>query len=255
MLIVKVQPEDVDLMTLSACQAAGEGCLAGAMGMFVRWIAGRYEEIQRQLQSRLLAMRTPQSAAGMHARTPAAVAELRAGWEIFLQFALEAGAIEKGKQQELSERGKRALDELARVQSAYQHTGDPAVQFVAMLRRALTEGRAHVADRQGEAPPLPERWGWRRKDRRRAWIPMGARIGWLVGGELYLDSGASYRAVQQQLGGDSHALSEQTLRRRLAGHGLLASIDTGRGMLLIRRTLEGQPRHVLHLKAGIFAEE
>jgi hypothetical protein len=152
MLIVKVQPEDVDLVTLSACQAAGEGCLAGAMGMFVRWIAGRYEEIQRQLQSRLLAMRTPQSAAGMHARTPAAVAELRAGWEIFLQFALEAGAIEKGKQQELSERGKRALDELARVQSAYQHTGDPAVQFVAMLRRALTEGRAHVADRQGEAP-------------------------------------------------------------------------------------------------------
>jgi hypothetical protein len=28
-----------------------------------------------------------------HARTPAAMAELQAGWEMFLQFAVEAGAL------------------------------------------------------------------------------------------------------------------------------------------------------------------
>jgi seryl-tRNA(Sec) selenium transferase len=31
--------------------------------------------------------------------------------------------------------------------------------------------------------------------------------------------------------------------------GLLASVDAGRQMLLVRRTLEGIPRQILHLKA------
>jgi len=44
-------------------------------------------------------------------------------------------------------------------------------------------------------------------------------------------------------------MSEQTLRRRLHLHGLLASIDVGRQTLLVRRTLEGCSRHVLHLEA------
>jgi hypothetical protein len=45
------------------------------------------------------------------------------------------------------------------------------------------------------------------------------------------------------------AVSEQTLRHRLREHGLLASIDAGRQTLLVRKTLAGCPRHVLHLKA------
>jgi hypothetical protein len=47
-------------------------------------------------------------------------------------------------------------------------------------------------------------------------------------------------------------VSAQTLRHRLREHGLLASIDAGRQMLLVRRTLEGRPRQVLHLKACDF---
>ena len=46
------------------------------------------------------------------------------------------------------------------------------------------------------------------------------------------------------------AVSEQTLRHRLHGQDLLVSIDTGRQTLLVRKTLEGCPRHVLHLKAS-----
>jgi hypothetical protein len=44
-------------------------------------------------------------------------------------------------------------------------------------------------------------------------------------------------------------VSEQTVRQRLRQLGLLASIDAGRGMVQVRRTLEGHPRQVLHLKA------
>jgi hypothetical protein len=49
---------------------------------------------------------------------------------------------------------------------------------------------------------------------------------------------------------DRLVVSEQTLRHRLRAHGLLASVDEARQTLLVRRTLAGCPRHVLHLKAN-----
>jgi hypothetical protein len=82
------------------------------------------------------------------------------------------------------------------------------------------------------------------------WTPCGVCIGWVAGSDLYLDSSASYRVAQQAAGLDRFVASEQTLRRRLHGQGLLVSIDTGRQTLLVRKTLEGCPRHVLHLKAS-----
>jgi len=51
-------------------------------------------------------------------------------------------------------------------------------------------------------------------------------------------------------GAERLAVSEQTLRHRLREHGLLASVDVGRQMLLVRRTLEGSTRQVLHLRVG-----
>ena|ERR1700694_5166361 len=67
---------------------------------------------------------------------------------------------------------------------------------------------------------------------------------------LYLDPSVSYQVAQQASGVERLPVSEQTLRRRLREHGLLASIDAGRQMLLVRRTLEGCPRQVLHLSTG-----
>jgi hypothetical protein len=40
------------------------------------------------------------------------------------------------------------------------------------------------------------------------------------------------------------------MRQKLRQAGLLASVDQGRGMLQVRRTLEGSPKQVLHLKAS-----
>ena len=51
---------------------------------------------------------------------PAALAELQSGWEIWLQFALEVGAIGIGEHQELLQRGTLAFGELAVRQAPYQ---------------------------------------------------------------------------------------------------------------------------------------
>jgi len=251
MLIVELRPTEVDRALLTECQsAARQGQLAAAMGAFLSWIAGRYEEMQQRLQTRVRELRNRVLPFVSHARLPAALAELQSGWEIWLQFALEAGAIGTEEQADLAHRMSRALGELAARQAPYQVAGDPALRFVALLQSALARGQAHVADRLGGVPEAASPWGWRRKAKGGRWTPCGVCIGWVAGSDLYLDSSASYQVAQQAAGLDRLVASEQTLRRRLHGQGLLASIDTGRQTLLVRKTLEGCPRHVLHLKAS-----
>jgi hypothetical protein len=91
--------------------------------------------------------------------------------------------------------------------------------------------------------------GWQRIGKGRHWAPQGTRIGWVAGGDLFLDPTAGYEVAQELAGGERIPVSEQTLRRRLQQRGLLASVDAGRQMVQVRRTLEGRPRQVLHLKA------
>ena len=191
-----------------------------------------------------------QRAAKTHARLPSALAQLQGAWDVWLQFALEVGATNASEQFGLKKRGARALEEMAALQARYQEASDPALRFLDLLRAALANGRAHVADRQGRAPESAELWGWRRKPTGRRWTPTGTRIGWVARHELFLDPAASYHIAQQMAGTQPLLISERTLRHRLHQRRLLATVDAGRQMLLVRRTLEGRPRQVLHLKAS-----
>jgi hypothetical protein len=168
-------------------------------------------------------------------------------FEIWLRFAIELGAITEAERNRLQRRGEKTLDELAVLQAPYHRNNDPAVRFLFLLQTALASGGAHVADRRGRAPDLSERWGWP-KLRGRASVPQGKRIGWVAGSELFLEPAASYEVAQQMAGTERLPVSAQTLRRRLREHGLLTSVDVGREMLLVRRTLDGTTRQVLHMK-------
>jgi hypothetical protein len=108
-----------------------------------------------------------------------ALAELEGGWEIWLQFAVEAGAIDAEEQRALAHRCSRALGELAALQAPYQIANDPALRFMALLQSALASGRAHVADRLGGAPVAAELWGWRRQPKNeRGSLMEPALAGW-----------------------------------------------------------------------------
>ncbi len=80
--------------------------------------------------------------------------------------------------------------------------------------------------------------------------PRGTRIGWVAGSDLFLDPTVSYQVAQELAGSERLPVGEQKLRQCLREHGLLASIDTGRQMLMVRRTLAGRSRQVLHLRAS-----
>ena len=104
----------------------------------------------------------------------------------------------------------------------------------------------------GGAPQEPERWGWHRIPTGRKWMPLGTRVGWVAGSDLFLEPKASYLVAQALAGAERLLVSEQSLHHSLRERGLLASIDTGRQMVLVSRTLEGAPRQVLHLEASDF---
>jgi hypothetical protein len=255
LLIVEVALGEVDRATLSECQRSGEhGHLAGSMGAFVSWIGGRHDELQQRLQTRSREIRGQGRGRAIHARLPAALAELQSGFEMWLKFALETGAIAMGERMELEQRCERAFQELADRQIRYYQASDPALRFVGLLKNAIACGQGHVADRKGKAPGSAETWGWRRKHKGEGWDPQGTRIGWVTGVDLFLEPTVSYRIAQSVAGIERLTLSQQTLHHRLRESGLLASVDRGRQMVQVRRTLEGSPRQVLHLKATELAE-
>jgi hypothetical protein len=250
LLIVDVGPGDISRPILSECQRYGQqGLLATSMSSFLQWVARRYDELQCRLRTRTLEIRGQMNPNSAHARLPGALAELQAGWEIFTEFALEVGAIDCNAERRLQERCRGALRTLGVFQAKYQDDNDPALRFISLLQTALACERAHVADRYGRSPNDASIWGWHRLTSGRKWTPRGTRIGWLSGTELFLDPATSYRVARESCGTERFTESEQALRHQLRERGLLASVDQGRGMVQVRRTLEGIARQVLHLKA------
>jgi hypothetical protein len=174
-------------------------------------------------------------------------------WKLFLEFALDVGAITLSEKTELERRQERAFEEVVSLQSIYQENNDPARRFLFLLRAALACGLAHVANPQGAAPDDAALWGWCDPHRPRRNLPQGARVGWISGDDLFLDPSISYQAAQDMAGPEHLLVSEQALRHKLRESGLLVRIDQGRGMVQVRRTLEGSIRQVLHLKAADLA--
>ena len=153
LLIVDLKLGEVDRLLLNECQkAAQEGRMAAAMGAFLTWVAERYEELQERMRTRARETRNETMSYRSHARLRAILRELQAGWEIWLQFALEAGGIDGREQVELADQVRRALGELAVLQAPYQTAGEPTLRFVALLRVALATGGPHVEDRQRRVP-------------------------------------------------------------------------------------------------------
>ncbi len=252
LLIVEIRGGDVDRTVLEECQSGGQqGLLAAAMGAFVQWLAGQYEQLRREHKTRVDELRNRYRAAA-HARLPGALAQLEGGFEVWLRFAFEMGAISAAEQFGLRQRGADAFDEVLAGQTPYHVSCDPALRLIALLRTAIASGGAYVTDRSGQTPESPAAWGWRPKRSGKSWIPQGVHVGWLAGSDLFLKPDMSYQAAQQMAGRERLPVSEQALRHRLHGRGLLASVDAGRKMLQVRRTLEGRPRLVLHFKANLF---
>ena len=249
--ILEVAPDDVNTTILTECQAAAaDGLYARSMGAFVQWIAGQYDGVQARFQGRVLELRA--KATRVHSRTPGIVADLYAGFELFLEFALSTGAITAAQQKDLGDCCWAALKAVAKAQQAQQQASEPAGRFLELVRAAILSGVAHVAGINGGAPDRERQWGWElvgSGDHQRL-VGQGNRIGWLDGENLYLEPTAAFAMAQNIAcsSGEPLAMGKTTINKRLNDKKLLATIDVVRGTLTVRRRILGETIPVLHLR-------
>lgn len=250
LLVVKLGPGVVDWEKLTGCQKdAAQGLYGAALSGFLQWLAPRLEQIRQEMPARLAALREMATRGDLHKRTPGVVANLYLGLELFAEFAVAAKAMTQAQSGVFLARCWAALGEVAAAQTAVQGDGDAAQRFLNLLRDALADGKAHVAGPKGDHPEHPERWGWRTEGE--AWSASGPRVGWLEGSALYLDPDAALGVARLMAqGSEPLTVASKTLHKRLHAGGYLAQVDERRGRLLVRKTLAGQQREVLHLAAN-----
>jgi hypothetical protein len=260
LLVVEVSPGDVNTAWLTACQKdAAAGRYAQALAGFLYWLAPQYADVRGRLLQEQAELRDAANADGQHARTPGIVADLALGLRYFLEFARQSDAVSLSETAALWERGWNALTEAAGEQATHISAAEPTNLFLRLLLSALGSGRAHVADPEGQQPRDAASWGWRLKpigtgeQAREEWQPQGKRIGWVEQDRLYLEPDAAFAEAQRLAGeqGDSLPVSARTLNKRLFERGLLAAVEThgGKTRYAVRRTLQGQRREVICLRA------
>ena len=193
------------------------------------WLAGTRRRGTRST-GRSLNIGPPPCAISAHARTPEIVANLQAGFEMYLEFCVASGALGGAERDDLKKQCWEALRAAATAQAKHQAATEPTARFLESLRACLSSGRAHLQSREGTMPErMPGACGWRSTSTGN-WSPLGDCVGWVEGDAIYLESTAAYRVVQTagRDVGEQLAVTEQTLRKRLHEKGLLASVDEKR---------------------------
>lgn len=255
--VLEVAKGAMDWELLTLCQKdAASGLYAQAMAGFLRWLAPRYDEIQRSKPRRIAELRSQAVASSGHRRTPTIAAELAFALEQFIGFARESGVLSDEQADALWSRGWAALGQAATNQAGHLDAQDQVARFLDLLRSAISSGRAHVASADGNEPDSPEVWGWRERriggggQHGSEWQPQGEHVGWLRDDDLYLDPDSAYKAVEGMATLDGLSITSRTLWKRMSERGLLATVDSGRETLRVRVTLEGARRAVLHLRSS-----
>ena len=266
-VIVEVAKSEIDAGRLTICQAnAAAGLYAGAMALYVQWLARDHKGRMQRFGARRAELRQA-PAAGQHARTPWTLADLQAGLELFLEFAVETGALTAEEAVVKSAACAEALFRVAARQAGHQNAEDPVRRFVELIEGLLASKRAHLASAQApEREPsdhLADSWGWQARtvpmrgwagledDKGRiAWCPGGELIGWAEDDRIYLHPEAAYAAAQRLAStqGRVLAVEPRTLWKRLAEAGLLVATDKDKNT--VKHTIGGHRKRVLALAAA-----
>jgi len=256
--IIEIEADMVDWEAVSQSQqAAAAGLFEAAMGGYIRWLAAnRITDLQKSLLSQVHDVRLEFSSRGYtHKRTGTIVANQFIGFKTFLDFALDAEAIESSKYENLLTTCYDVLGELGSKQTQIQNESNPATRFIEAIQSAISSGKAHLAAPDGNSPLNASAFGWRSSiyGASEEWQAYGERIGWVSGDEVLLDPTASYKVSQDMLQGKL-GISSRGLRKLLVSDGLVIP-EISRGTNTVRRNLNGSQRNVLLLRKDVFSQE
>lgn len=211
---------------------AAEGVYASALAGYLRFLAGRLEDLRADspAAARTVRAMTP-FFAGEHGRTGPALASLAYGWGAWLAFAVHCGAVDTRQASALWERVCLALSDTAQGQGEHLRGEDPVRRALAVLSGLLAQHRGHLEDLYGGAPEDPQAVGWELRSfgEEERWQPgkVSDLLGFAADGWAYFLPDATYAALQRVMSAQGGAMLPdastlwRNMRDRLHGRGLM----------------------------------
>ncbi|MBR7832488.1 DUF927 domain-containing protein [Actinospica durhamensis] len=264
MLVDEINPGMIDRFALTQVQQkAVAGTYAAAMSGYVQWLARQMDagDLAEQLAVRQAELRDHAWAEDQHARFALNIASLALGWEKFLQFALEVGAITETERDEYWNRAWKALTDVGAEQARFQRDSDPVRIYLGTLNALLAARKVYVADRMtGRTPTNPEHWGWAVNPSNNEFqTANGAQlIGWVdpaEGGDVYLLPAVAYAVVRQfaENSGAPFSKTKTALHKEIDLRKLLAAKDQ-ENRYTHKIAVCGKSENALHLTYKAFKE-
>jgi hypothetical protein len=252
--------------TLTPLQAdAAAGAYARTMAAYIQQVAFRGLDHQldrlKQLTTEFRDRAMREEVHG-HARTPGILADLAAGYRLFLEWA--STVIADLDLVAASEEHWAWLCTLAPDQAEQQEEADDALRWRDLVHSALTVGRAYITGPTGVVPTSHQAecgWNvtiWQEKNKQVThWThPEAPRIGWFDGETIYLDENETTLVVQQMATQQRNQISQPaTVKNRLVEKGWLqAGTEAGKTRYTTKSPipLEGTRRRVWKIAAPHF---
>jgi hypothetical protein len=145
LVVVEVDKDRIDERVLTALQDNG-GRLCHAMRAYIEYLQPRLHELQRTLPVRQRDVRALFHQAGRHARQAGALATLAIGFDLFMTFAADMGAISAEVADRFTADARDSLAALGSRQGQHLRDIDVADRFIEVLRQEVAQGRAILVD-------------------------------------------------------------------------------------------------------------
>ncbi|MEI6704670.1 MAG: cell wall-binding protein, partial [Deltaproteobacteria bacterium] len=165
-LIIEIKQGDVNLSFLTALQLnSSRGELAACMATFIKWLAPKMDELKKTYPEQVRDTRDKalqEKFVSSHARAGDIYASLYTAANIYIDYAVEVGAIGDIRANDLAEMIENSLKDAVRAQCAFQMQSDEVERFLDLVRAGFSSGECHVCDVYKQGPPLqsPHVWGW-----------------------------------------------------------------------------------------------
>lgn len=234
-----------------------DGTYALAMSGYVQFLAKRCDaepDFPRALAAGVDEYRGELANDGRHRRVAEGVASLLLGWRMWLEYAVDVGAVNESEACATFEEVRNTLVSLSDEQDTHQRDTDPVRIWGRSLVAAVTAGDAYLADpRTGGPPESPERWGWASVPVSIGaggtdWRPRGRCIGWISGEGVYLHKDVAHQVAREYAEklGTPVGFRPVMIRKQLHQAGLLVVGDDKN--LTVARSILGTRKRVLHVK-------
>ncbi len=143
--------------------SAHDGVYAETMAGYIQYVAQHFDKVTvGSEQHRQHIIQHVDHFAGRHPRTGAALAELSYGMRVFLNFAVDTGAITAEQAEDYWQNCISAFQEVAALQGGYVEQENPVQRFESQVNTLFAQGRIHLVERKTGAVPQdsPEMVGW-----------------------------------------------------------------------------------------------